>query len=51
VYFQLNGIWYAFPVADILAASVTYLVVKREIKLHLNSFIQKAQVQKEEALA
>lgn len=34
--FQLNGIWMAFPVADILAAGVTYLYLRREIKRTLD---------------
>lgn len=32
LYFGLKGIWYAFPVADILAAAVTYLYLRREVK-------------------
>jgi len=32
LFFDLKGIWYAFPVADVLAASVTYWYLQREIK-------------------
>lgn len=33
--FGLDGIWYAFPVADILAASVTYWYLKKELNREL----------------
>lgn len=35
LYFDLDGIWYAFPIADVLAASVTYFWLRREMRLHL----------------
>lgn len=31
LFFDLNGIWYAFPISDILAASVTYWYLRREM--------------------
>ena len=35
----LNGIWYAFPVSDVLAASVTYRYLRREMRRNLEPFI------------
>ena len=34
--FGLNGIWMSFPIADVLAAIVTYLYLLREVKRTLN---------------
>ncbi len=34
--FGLNGIWYSFPIADTLAATVTFLYLRREVKRTLN---------------
>ena len=31
-FFGLNGVWYAFPIADILAAVIVYFVLKKELK-------------------
>lgn len=31
IFFQLNGIWYAFAIADISAAAVTYWYLKKEL--------------------
>ena len=39
----LDGIWYSFPVADILAATVTYLYLRREVRKNLEPNI-KAEV-------
>ncbi|PHN03012.1 MATE family efflux transporter [Flavilitoribacter nigricans] len=52
LFFQLDGVWYAFPVADILAASVTLWALRREIKRNLNSFIrqQAKETEKEKVL-
>ena len=44
-FFDLNGIWYAFPVSDILATIVTYLFLKREMKKNLNAKIEKSSVE------
>ncbi|MDD2656423.1 MAG: MATE family efflux transporter [Patescibacteria group bacterium] len=33
IFFDLNGVWYAFPVADFLAFVVSWVLYKREIKL------------------
>ncbi len=30
-FFGLNGIWFAFPIADVMAASVTYYYLRREV--------------------
>ncbi|MCB0705786.1 MAG: MATE family efflux transporter [Saprospiraceae bacterium] len=34
-FYGLNGIWYSFPIADVLAASVTYWYLQREIRKNL----------------
>ena len=34
-YFGLNGIWFAFPIADVLSAAVTYWYLQRELKVNL----------------
>lgn len=34
-FFGVNGIWYSFPIADILSASVTWIFLNREIKSNL----------------
>jgi len=34
-FFGENGIWYSFPIADILSAGVTWLYLQREIKFNL----------------
>lgn len=41
LYFGLDGIWYAFPVSDILAASVTYWYLRREMRKRLNPMLVK----------
>lgn len=41
LYFGLDGIWYAFPVSDILAATVTYLYLRREMKRRLDPMLVK----------
>ncbi|NJN25448.1 MAG: MATE family efflux transporter [Cyclobacteriaceae bacterium] len=33
--FGVNGIWYSFPIADVLSALVTWFFLKMEIKKHL----------------
>ena len=33
--FGLDGIWYAFPVADVLSAAVTYWYLQKEVKSKL----------------
>jgi putative MATE family efflux protein len=35
----IDGIWYAFPIADVLAATVTYWYLQREIKRNINPHI------------
>ncbi len=42
--FGLNGIWYAFPVADVLAASVTFWYLRREMRKNLEPHIERAPV-------
>lgn len=34
-FFGIDGVWYSFPIADIMATLITYLYLKREIRLHL----------------
>ena len=34
-FFGLNGVWFSFPVADVLATLVTLLFLRREIRKHL----------------
>jgi Na+-driven multidrug efflux pump len=34
-FFGFNGIWYSFPIADLLSALVTWLYLQREIRLNL----------------
>jgi putative MATE family efflux protein len=35
-FFGVSGIWYSFPIADILSALVTWIFLQKEIKNHLN---------------
>ena len=42
--FGLNGIWYAFPVADVLAAAVTFWYLRREMRRNLEPHIEQAPV-------
>lgn len=35
MYFGLNGIWYAFPISDILASAITIFFLRREMKKNL----------------
>ena len=35
-FYGLNGIWYAFPIADLLSAAVTWIFLQREIRYNLN---------------
>lgn len=34
-FFGINGVWVSFPIADILATVVTFVYLRREIRLHL----------------
>ncbi|MCB0644674.1 MAG: MATE family efflux transporter, partial [Phaeodactylibacter sp.] len=34
-FFGLNGIWYSFPIADVLSAAVTYWYLQRELRAKL----------------
>ncbi len=43
LFFGLDGIWYAFPVADLLAFSVTWYFTQREIKRNINPRIAKSK--------
>ncbi len=40
-FYGVNGIWYAFPIADILSALVTWIFLQREIKNNLSPEITK----------
>ena len=44
LYFGLDGIWYAFPIADVLAAAVTLWALRREVKRNLNGSIKEAEL-------
>ena len=46
-FFGLDGIWYAFPVSDVLAAAVTYAYLRMEMRKRLD----KAVLQEERELA
>ncbi len=35
-FYGVNGVWMAFPIADVLSTVVTYLYLRREIRLNLN---------------
>ena len=35
-FFGLNGVWYSFPIADVLATLVTLLFLRSEVRKHLN---------------
>ncbi|MBA6155039.1 MATE family efflux transporter [Tenacibaculum sp. S7007] len=35
-FYGVNGVWMSFPIADILSTLVTYLYLKKEIRLNLN---------------
>ena len=35
-FYGINGVWMSFPIADVLSTIVTYLYLKREIRLNLN---------------
>ena len=39
----LQGIWWSFPIADIMAATVTLLYLRREIIKRLNPLLKEAQ--------
>ncbi len=41
--FNLDGIWFSFPVADIMAASITYYFLQREIRKTINRFMNEKQ--------
>lgn len=51
MFFGLDGIWYAFPVADVMAAIVTLWALRREVKHNLNGSIQRSLIQEEKVLA
>lgn len=53
LFWGLDGIWMSFPVADVLAASVTLWALRREVKRSLNGFIRReeAEVVEEKVLA
>ena len=35
-FYGINGVWMAFPIADILSTLVTYLYLKKEVRFNLN---------------
>ncbi|MDX6747303.1 MATE family efflux transporter [Polaribacter sp. PL03] len=36
IYFGVNGVWWSFPIADILSTIITVVVLKREVNKNLN---------------
>lgn len=34
-FFGLNGVWFSFPIADILATTITFVFLRREVKKNL----------------
>lgn len=50
VFMGLNGIWWSFPIADVMAATVTLWYLKREITLRINPQL-KAEKAEEAKLA
>jgi len=36
-FFGLNGVWLSFPIADIMATSITFIFLQREVKKSLSS--------------
>lgn len=48
LFFGLDGIWYAFPIADIMAAAITYWYLRKELRATLenpNGFIPKGETE------
>jgi len=41
-FFGFNGIWYSFPIADLLSALVTWIFLQKEIKNNLNFPVENA---------
>lgn len=35
-FFGLNGVWFSFPIADVMATLITVLVLQKEVKKHLS---------------
>ncbi|WP_417800955.1 MATE family efflux transporter [Tenacibaculum sp.] len=35
-FYGVNGVWMSFPIADVLSTALTYVYLKREVRLHLN---------------
>ncbi len=46
--FNLDGIWYSFPVADVMAAGITYLYLRREIRKTINRYVEQEEKVEEE---
>jgi Na+-driven multidrug efflux pump len=36
MYYGVNGVWWSFPIADILSTIITVWVLKREVDKNLN---------------
>lgn len=45
--FDLDGVWYSFPVADLMAASITFLYLRLEIRKTINRYVKKEEEEKE----
>ncbi len=48
--FNLDGVWYSFPVADIMAASITYWYVQREIRKTINRYVEEEEKVEDKAV-
>ena len=44
-FFGLDGIWYAFPVSDVLAAGVTYAYLRMEIRSKLDVAVREEELE------
>ena len=49
-FYGVNGIWYSFPIADVLSAFVTWIFLQKEIKNHL-SFPKKSDLIRSEIIS
>lgn len=48
--FNLDGIWYSFPIADVMAAGITFWYVQREINKTINRYVEEEKEVKDQAV-
>ncbi|MEL7122668.1 MAG: MATE family efflux transporter, partial [Bacteroidota bacterium] len=41
--FGLDGIWYSFPIADVMAASITFLYLQKELSKTINRYVVESE--------